>query len=84
MTGASHEWDTLWAAAYSDGHNNRGLRGRRLAHYAHAYADICDETGKMPHLAVFFVEWDAEKAYEGDANQNWHPAKPSALCSAAA
>lgn len=76
MTTASRLWDTNWAAAYSDGHNNRGLRGRRLAHYAHAYADICSEVESLvPDLELtleaFWLRWDTGSTYEGTAGEHW-------------
>ena len=70
-------WDVNWAAAYSDGHNNRGLRGRRLAHYANSYADICAEVESlvpdlMMTLEAFWLQWERGDAYEGTAGEHWH------------
>lgn len=64
------DWHLNWARAYSDGHNNRGLRGGRLAHYANAYADHCEEVSGQPALASFFEDWDRD-IYEGSPTEHW-------------
>jgi hypothetical protein len=70
-------WDTLYCRAYSDGHNNRGLRGRRLAHFARAYADICEEVDTVaPELEMtldaFWLQWGNDGAFEGTSTEHWH------------
>lgn len=73
-------WDRRFCLAYSDGHNKRGLRGRRLDHYAHAYADISEEVAALtPELELtleaFWLQWDGGKAYYGTAGEHWHLAE---------
>lgn len=67
-------WDARWARAYEDGHNNRGLRGKRLAHYAHAYADACEEANQCLSLLFFYFCWQHGDVYEGTAGEHWHVA----------
>lgn len=70
-------WSYHWCKAYSDGHNNRGLLGGRLRHYANAYADICEEVcAAAPDLEMtldaFWLQWDRGDAFEGSASEHWH------------
>jgi len=72
-------WDQAYCKAYSDGHNNRGLRGRRLDHYAHAFADICGEVDSLvPDLEMtldaFWLQWDRGDVFEGTPGEHWHRA----------
>lgn len=73
--GVRAPWGTNWARAYSDGHNNRGLGGRRLDHYASAYADICEEAGGVElALDAFWFQWDGGHAFEGVPPEHWYVA----------
>lgn len=65
-------WSHDWARAYSDGHNNRAMRNGRLAHYASAYADICEETGQRLDFAAFYSVWEAGATFEGTWSEHWH------------
>lgn len=73
-------WDARWARAYSYGHNVAGLRNGRLAHFANAYADICEEVDALtPDLEMtlegFWLQWDRGDTYEGTAGEHWHVAE---------
>ena len=72
--GMAMNWEDYYGLGYSDGHNNRRLRGARLNHYAHAYADICERSGETIAPDVFFLQWDSGSAYEGTVTENWRPA----------
>lgn len=65
-------WFVSYASAYSDGHNNRGLRGKRLDHYAHAYADMCEEVNLVIDFASFFTVWERDGVFEGTDTEHWH------------
>ena len=73
-----HEtWDTHWARAYSFGHNVLHLSVRRLVHFAHAYADICEEVATLvPDLEMtleaFWLQWEAGDSFEGTEGEHWH------------
>lgn len=64
-------WFVSYASAYSDGHNNRGLRSRRLDHYAHAYADMCEEIDLVIDFASFFKLWERGDTFEGTDIEHW-------------
>lgn len=70
-------WSYHYCRAYSDGHNTHGLRGKRLDHYASAFADITVEVdGLAPDLEMtleaFWIQWDAGATFEGSATEHWH------------
>ena len=70
-------WSSNYCLAYSDGHNNRGLHGKRLDHYANAFADICEEVNAVaPELELtleaFWLQWDGDSAYEGTVTAHWY------------
>jgi hypothetical protein len=70
-------WGDHWAVAYSYGHNELRLSGRRLAHFANAYADICEEVeALLPELEMtleaFWLQWNAGDSFVGTANEDWH------------
>lgn len=68
-------WDDHWAEAYSFGHNFLRLQGQRLAHFAHAFADICEEFDVALPLGEFFQSWN-HGVYHGTPDGNWHLAAP--------
>lgn len=77
MVPSALPWAQNYARAYSDGHNNRGLLGRRLDHYASAYADICEEIeavvpGLEMTLEAFWLHWDTGAMFEGTCTEHWH------------
>jgi hypothetical protein len=65
-------WEGRYSAAYENGHNVRHLSGTNLGHYAHCYADICDETGIDMTFESFWISWEAGDAFEGTPDGNWH------------
>jgi hypothetical protein len=70
-------WSDLWAEAYAFGHNALHLSGRRLAHFANAFADICEEAEALvPDLEMtlqaFWLQWDGGTSFFGTANEDWH------------
>lgn len=65
-------WFLSYASAYSDGHNNRGLRGRRLDHYAHAYADMCEQLDLIIDFASFSAVWERGDVFEGTDTEHWY------------
>lgn len=70
-------WSYNYCRAYSDGHNNRGLGGKRLDHFASAYADICEEVDTCcPELEMtleaFWLRWNEGVTFEGTATEHWY------------
>lgn len=47
----------LWALAYADGANNRGLHGHRLENYAACYADTAPCLPFEATLDAFWQAW---------------------------
>jgi hypothetical protein len=77
LTPEGARWAQDYSKAYSDGHNNRGLLGKHLDHYARAYADICEEVDAVaPELEMtldaFWLLWDAGETFEGTMNEHWY------------
>lgn len=70
-------WPENWARAYSFGHNSAGLRGGRLAHFAYAYADICESEICDFDIAAFRECWESG-SYEGTPGEHWYPAEEAA------
>ena len=74
----TNTWQDDYAAAYSYGHNVQRLSGRRLDHFAHAFADLRDEVHSLvPDLELtlesFALQFEAG-AYFGTPDGNWHRA----------
>jgi hypothetical protein len=74
-------WSDRWAEAYSFGHNVVKLRNGRLAHFANAYADICEEVEALAlddlemTLEAFWLLWDGGNSFFGTVNEDWHLAE---------
>jgi hypothetical protein len=68
-------WDSRWAEAYAFGHNALHLSGRRLAHFANAFADICEEMTLVWDLQVFHATWERGDSFFGTVNEDWHLAE---------
>jgi hypothetical protein len=73
-------WDSHWAEAYAFGHNALHLSGRRLAHFANAFADICEEVEALvPDLEMtleaFWLQWDRGGSFFGTVNEDWRLAE---------
>ena len=74
----TNTWQDDYAAAYSYGHNVQRLSGRRLDHFAHAFADLREEVHSLFDdldltLDAFWLRWDRGD-YFGTPDGNWHVA----------
>ena len=65
-------WGRWYALAYENGHNVHHLGGMRLGHYAHCYADVCEEVQDTLSLGYFWAAWETGDTFEGTPDGNWH------------
>jgi len=76
---ATESWGSRWARAYSFGHNTAHLHDKRLAHFANAFADICEEVDALfsdleMTVEAFWLQWDGGARYFGTEGGHWHVA----------
>jgi hypothetical protein len=64
-------WNAVFSFAYSYGHNVPRMGGRRLVHFASAYADVCESSGRMLDLGDFYAKWESGNTYEGTPDEHW-------------